>query len=78
MDVRDGKVDAGEFMDINPRIEALIKKFDRAGIPLGVITDVQGFSLAYNCAYAPILDSDRAVAYRRIAELTSIENLCDE
>ena len=71
MDVGDAKLDMDAFCYIIPRIEALIKKFDKTGIPLEVITDAEGFRRAFDSAYAKILDNDRDVTYRRVAELTN-------
>ena len=73
MDIFDGKFDSLHSVDVIPRIETFIKKFDRAGIPLEVITDAEGFRRAYNSAYEPILNDDRSVTYRRVAELTKLE-----
>lgn len=72
MDTDDGKIDLFNVIDIGPRIDALLKKFDRAGIPLEVITDAEGFRHAFNSAYEPILNDDRAVAYRQVAQLTAV------
>src|SRR3989344_8408321 len=40
--------------DMCARIMAMVAKFDKAGIPLNVITDAEGFRRAYDSAYGSL------------------------
>ncbi len=52
MDASDGKLDMCSVIGFSSQLEAMLKKFDDASIPIGVITDVNGFKEAFDSAYA--------------------------
>jgi hypothetical protein len=52
METVDGKLDMETALDFSPRLNRVIEKFDRAGIPTRTITDAQGFDRAMFAAYS--------------------------
>lgn len=57
MDTSDGKLDMYTVIGFSSQLEAMLKKFDDASIPIDVITDANGFKKAFDSTYASKSDS---------------------
>ncbi len=52
METVDGRLGMDEVIGFSHQLEAMMSKFKKAGIPLSVITDANGFNKAFDWAYA--------------------------
>jgi hypothetical protein len=52
MDASNGNLDIYTVIGFSSKLEAMLKKFDDASIPIDVITDANGFKKAFDSAYA--------------------------